>query len=198
MTAVLIRTLAVFKLREIGIHKDAVEATSAVESVALQRVAPTVVALRADVMCNALVNNNLQAVVVVVLIGFDDPDVAIHWAGCRRTKLGVEGTAIVNRAARIGITACLGQVSTAGPRDACRLDVELRSVDVVVDRGLAIKRTNIVDAQRCASAKLLLNTEVELDGVRPAVVRIKSYILGERKECCNALRVIEQQAGVGV
>src|ERR1035438_391320 len=142
MAAVLVRTLAVFKLREIGIHKDAVEATGAVEGVALQRVAPTVVALRADVMCDALVHNNLQAVVVGVLIGFDDPDVAVHRAGCRRTVVvnaAVEGTAVVDRTARIGIAACLGQVSTAGPRNAGRCDVELRSVDIVVDWGLAVQ-----------------------------------------------------------
>src|ERR1019366_5600422 len=152
-------------------------------------------------MREALVHRNLNAVVVGVLIGFDDPDVAVHRAGCRRTVVvnaAVERAAIVDRRAGIGIAASLGGVSATGTRDAACGDVELRAVDVVVKRSLAVQRTDIVDAHRCASAKLLLNTEIELDGIRPAVVRVEGYVLGERKECCNALLVIEKQAWVGV
>ena len=78
MAPVLIGTLTVLKLRIVGIHKGAVQTAGAVQGIALQGLAPGVVALGADVVREALFDGDLKAVVVGVLVGSDDLDVAVE------------------------------------------------------------------------------------------------------------------------
>ena len=72
------------------------------------------------------------------------------------------------------------------------VDIEERSVDVVVDGILAVERANVVDAQSKAISELLLEAEVDLERIRPAVVRIEGDELVEGKECRGLACVVER------
>ena len=89
VATVLVRTLTIFELRIIGVNEGAVQATRTVKRVALKRLAPGVVPFGADVAREALLQRDLKAVVVGVLVGANDEHVAIERARRRRTDSGV-------------------------------------------------------------------------------------------------------------
>ena len=91
VATVLVRTLTVLELWVVGIHEDAVQAAGAVEVVALQSLAPGVVAAGADVVREALLHRDLQTVVVGVLIGTDDADVGVDRVGSRMPNCALSG-----------------------------------------------------------------------------------------------------------
>ncbi len=113
VATVLVRTLAVLELRVVGVDKGSVQAARAVERVALQRLAPAVVAARTDVMGDALFQRDLKSVVVGVLVGANDEDVAVDRVRRRRAELGVQRPAIVHCGTGVGVAAGLGQIGAA-------------------------------------------------------------------------------------
>src|SRR5262249_9624758 len=124
--------------------------------------------------------------------------VAVERIGSRGAELGVQRPAVVNRVTGIGITASLGKVSAACAAGAGCGDVELRTVDVVVQRVLAVERAHVVDAESQTIRKLLLNAEVELDGVRPAIAGVEGDDLVERQERGAVGGTIEAETGIWI
>lgn len=107
VATILVRTLAILELWIVGVDEGAIHIAGHIEVIALQRLAPAVVAACADMVRNALFDCDLKAVVVGVLIGADDEHVAIGRSCRRKSELRVQWAAIVDRSTRIGIGAGL-------------------------------------------------------------------------------------------
>ncbi len=110
MATILIRTLPILELRVVGVDEDTVEAASAVESIALQRLAPAVIPLGTDVVSDALFHRNLKSMVVGVLVRANDVHLAIERVGRRGAELGVERPAIVDGRGGIVIATGFSQI----------------------------------------------------------------------------------------
>src|SRR5579872_6552164 len=96
--------------------------------------APGVVSAGADVMRDALRYGDLQAVVVRSLVRAEQVDVRVNRRSGGQSELRVQRTAVVHRAAGVGVAAGLGEVRAGRARGAGGGDIELRSVQVVIDR----------------------------------------------------------------
>ena len=149
-------------------------------------------------MGQTLFNGDLQAVVVGSLIGLDVVDVGIERRCGREAVLRVQLAAIVDRAAGVRISASLSQVSAACARCAGGGDVELRRVEVLVDRLPAIQRADIVRAKGKTAGDLLLDAEVELIGEGPLEMRVDGGDLVEGKEAGGSGSRHERECREGV